>query len=63
MDLCLEVVWFPGARVLKRWQEQEGLDLEEIQEADRAAEAEMNLGRRWDRRQRERRRTNKNSIL
>ena len=63
MDLCLEVVWFPGARVLKRWREQEVLDLEEIQEADRAAEAEMNLGRRWGRRQRERRRTNKNSIL
>ena len=43
MDLCLAAARRPGARVSKRWWEQEGLDLEGIWEA---AEAEMDLGAR-----------------
>ena len=33
MDLCLTAVRRPGARVLKRLWEQEGIDIEGIQEA------------------------------
>ena len=33
MDLCLAAAWRLGARVSKRWWEQDGLDLAEIREA------------------------------
>ena len=40
MDLCLATGRLPGARVSKRWLEQEITDLEGIREADWVAEAE-----------------------
>ena len=46
MDLCLAAVWCPGAWVLKRWWEQEGLDIKCIQEADRAEEGDRDLNYR-----------------
>ena len=44
MDLCLVAAWHPEARGLRRWWEQEGLDLEDIRKAERAMEAERDLG-------------------
>ena len=43
MDLCLAAVWCPGAWVLKRWWEQEGLDIKGIQEAAQAEEGDIEL--------------------
>ena len=40
MDLCLTAVRRPGARVLKRLWEKEGIDIEGIQEAARVEETE-----------------------
>ena len=40
MDLCLAAGWRTGGLVLKRWWEQENLDLEGIRKAARVAEAE-----------------------
>ena len=44
MDLCLTELRCPGAWVSKRWREQEGLDIEEIREADRTEDVERGLG-------------------
>ena len=38
MDLCLAGKRRPGARVAKRWWEQEGMDLVEMRTVDREAE-------------------------
>ena len=46
MDLCLEAAWIPEAQGSKKWWEQEGLYLEDIQDADRAMKAEKDLGLR-----------------
>ena len=43
MDLCLETVWNPGAWVLKRWWEKEGIGMEGIWEAAQVAEVYRDL--------------------
>ena len=40
MDLCMAAERHPGSRKAKRWQEQEGLDLEGMQTADWGTERE-----------------------